>query len=198
VALCILLVSVTVSVAIGLWLCVSVLYELLHLIEVLSSGLGSAGGGAGAGGGVGGLGVGRSGGLPSGIHGGGGGGGGGGSSSSSWNVTRTGGEGPARRGQEGVCVEGDRKGRVVDGVGETCGGGAVEKGGGLWEVGGWGDRELRENILEFLLGQVEIVGLNATETRLEMTRMYDYLEREMANPTSSSVVALRPFQVATH
>jgi len=39
IALALLVVSVVVSVALGLWLCVSILYELLHLIDMLSSGV---------------------------------------------------------------------------------------------------------------------------------------------------------------
>ena len=42
IALALLVVSVVVSVALGLWLCVSILYELLHLIDVLSSGVAGA------------------------------------------------------------------------------------------------------------------------------------------------------------
>ncbi len=45
--------------------------------------------------------------------------------------------------------------------------------------GSWGERQLRENILEFLLGQVSLVGLNATEARHELTKMYDYFEGQV-------------------
>ena len=45
--------------------------------------------------------------------------------------------------------------------------------------------------------QVSFVGLNATETRLELTHMYDYLESEFSKGSNSAVVdSLRPFQVA--
>ena len=45
-----------------------------------------------------------------------------------------------------------------------------------------------------LLLQVSLVGLNATEVRLELTHMYDYLEDALLQGNSSHTGVVGPFQ----